>query len=132
GERFIEFLNLIVFSACVGALNGERAVVYVRSGCNSGGRGMAHSIRRVVFGFMLLQGTHTLHGEQRVLGAAVALFANAALLAPEVAVDGIALRHFVVAEALLEAHPAAIAEFTEQAQHLPLNIGGGLLGGVAE
>src|ERR1700690_1458529 len=86
----------------------------------------------MVLRFMLLSRTHTLHGQQRVLRTAVALFPNAGFLAPEVAVNSVALRHFVVAEALLEAHPSAIAEFTQQAQHFPLDVGGGLLGRVAE
>src|SRR5271167_2434169 len=82
--------------------------------------------------FVFLRGTHALHGEQRVLRTPVALFANAGLLAPQVAVDGITLRHFVVAEALLEAHPPAVAELAQQAQHLPLDIRGRFLGRVAE
>src|ERR1700674_514738 len=86
----------------------------------------------MVLRFMFLSGTHPLHREQRVLGTTVPFFANAALLAPQVAVDGVALRHFVVAEALLEAHPSAITELAQQAQHLPLDIGGRLLGRIAE
>ena len=92
----------------------------------------AQSVYRMVLRFMFLRGTHALHGEQRILRTAVAFFANAALLAPQVAVDGVALRHFVVAEALLEAHPPAVAELAQQAQHLPLDIRGRLLGRIAE
>src|SRR5580658_7072011 len=83
-------------------------------------------------GLMFLGWSHTLHGKQRVLRTPVALFANASLFAPQVAVDGIALRHFVITEALLKAHSSTVAELTQQAQHLPLDIRGRLLGGVAE
>src|SRR5579872_6211529 len=81
---------------------------------------------------MLLDGTHTLHGQKRVLRATIALFTNARLLPPQVAVDSVALRHFVVAKALLETHPSAIAELAQQAQDFPLDIGGWLLGRIAE
>ena len=75
---------------------------------------------------------HSLHGEQRVLGTAVAFFANPVLLPPQIAVDGVALRDFVVAEALGKAHPAAIAEFAQQGEHLPFDIRGRTLGRIAE
>src|SRR5580704_9612421 len=81
---------------------------------------------------MFLRRTHTLHREQRVLRTPIALFANASLLAPQVAIDRIALRHFVVAETLLEAHPSAIAELAQHAQHFPLDIRRRLFGWVAE
>ena len=105
----------------------------LRGGDCSGGRcSTAQSVYRMVLRFVFLHGTYALHGEQRVLGTPVALFANAAFLAPQVAINGITLRHFVVAEALLKAHPSAVAELAQQAQHLPLDIRGRLLGGVAE
>src|SRR5580692_9196392 len=76
--------------------------------------------------------THTLDGEQRVLRTAIPLFTNSTLLAPQVAINGVPLRHFVVAKALLEVHAAAVAELAQQAEHLPLDVGGGLFGRVAE
>jgi hypothetical protein len=74
----------------------------------------------------------SLHGEQRILRAAVAFFADARLLAPQVAVNGVALGHFVVAVALGEVHASAIGEFAQQAQYLPLDVSGRALGRIAE
>src|SRR5580693_1979282 len=76
--------------------------------------------------------THSLHGKQRVLRTPVALLANATFLSPQVAIDSIALCHFVVPEALLKAHPSAVTKLAQHAEHLPLDIRGGFLGGVAE
>src|SRR3979490_788305 len=67
---------------------------------------------------------YALHGQQGILGTPVSLFANAGLLAPEIAVDGIALRHFVVAETLGEVHASAVGKLPQQAQHLPLDVSG--------
>ncbi len=75
---------------------------------------------------------NSLHGEQRILRAAVAFFANAGLLAPQIAVDGVALSHFVVAVALGKAHASAVGKFAQQGEHLPLDIGGRPLGRIAE
>src|SRR6185295_19472061 len=91
---------------------------------------MAYSVN-FVLGLMLLH-PHTLDREQRVLGTAVAFFTNAVLLAPQIAVNGIALRDFVVAEALRKAHAPAVAEFAQQGKHLPLHLRGGALGRIAE
>src|SRR5260370_42369497 len=74
--------------------------------------------------FMSLFRAHALHGERRMRRAACAFFADARLLAPQVAVDGIALRHLVVAEALCEVHATAIGKFTQQGEPLPLDVGG--------
>src|ERR1700686_1105563 len=82
--------------------------------------------------FVLLLRAYALHGKERVLRATVAFFANARLLAPQVAVDGIALGHFVVAKTLRETHASAVGKFAQQGEHLPLDIGGRALGGIAE
>src|ERR1022692_3624378 len=83
-------------------------------------------------GLMLLFGAHSLHRKKCILRTAVAFFANAGLLAPQVAIDGIALRHFVVAVALGKAHASAVGKLAQQREHLPFNVGGRPLGGIAE
>ncbi len=50
-----------------------------------------------------------------ILRTAIAFFADAGLLAPQVAVNGIALGHFVVAVALGEVHAAAVGKLAQQA-----------------
>ena len=92
--------------------------------------GMAYAVD-FVFRLVFFR-AHSLHGEQRVLRTAVAFFTDAVLLAPQIAVDGIALRDFVVAEALGKTHAAAVAEFAQQGEHLPLDVGRRSLGRVAE
>src|SRR5580704_18369876 len=82
--------------------------------------------------FISFYRTNSLHRKQRVLRTPVAFLANAAFFAPQVAVDGITLRHFVVAETLRKGQPPAVAEFAQQTQNLPLHVGGRFLGGVAE
>ncbi len=74
----------------------------------------------------------SLNGEQRILRAAIAFFTDAALLAPEIALDRIALRHFVVTIALGEAHPRAVAEFADQGKDFPLHVGGWSFRGIIE
>src|SRR3984957_9432138 len=92
---------------------------------------MTEPINRMM-GLMFLLGTYSLNGEQRVLRAAIAFFADARLLAPQVAVDGVALGHFVVAKALGKTHASAIGKFAQQGEHLPLDVSGRPLGRVAE
>ena len=75
---------------------------------------------------------NALHGEKGILGPAVTFFTNAVLLTPKIAIDGVALRDFVVTEALRETHASAVTEFAQQGQYFPLNIGRGSLGGIAE
>ncbi len=93
---------------------------------------MADSIYRMVLGLVFWRGANTLHGEDGVLRAAVAFFANTHLLAPQIAVDGVALGHFVVAIALRKAHAPAVAELADEVRHLPLDFGGRALGRVVE
>ena len=81
---------------------------------------------------MLLFGANSLHAEECILRAAVALFADARLLAPQIAVNSVALSHFVIAETLGEAHASTIGKLAQQGEHLPLDISGGPLGRVAE
>ena len=81
---------------------------------------------------LFFRDANTLHREQGVLRTAVSFFADARLLAPKVAVEGIALRHLVIAVALREIHAAAVGEFAQQAEHLPLHVGGWTLGRIAE
>src|SRR5580765_2377829 len=94
---------------------------------------MAYAIDRVMLSFVFVFGdANSLYGKQCVLWATVAFFADAGLLAPEVAVDGVALCHFVVAVALGEVHAAAVGKFPEQAEHLPLDVSRRTLGRIAE
>jgi hypothetical protein len=75
---------------------------------------------------------HALHGEKGVLWATVSFFTNPRLFSPKIAVDGVALRHFVVAIALGEIHTAAIGEFPQQREDLPLDISGRAFGRITE
>src|ERR1700682_4593152 len=94
---------------------------------------MGHAIYGVVLGLVfVLCDSNSLHGKKGILGAAVAFLADAGLLAPEVAVNSVALGHFVVAITLGEVHAAAVGELTQQAQYLPLDIGGRAFSRVAE
>src|SRR2546430_14335906 len=85
---------------------------------------MADTVNWMRLRLGLVTSSHPLHRKQCVLGTAVAFFADAAFLAPKIAIDGVALRHFVVAIALGEVHLAAVTKLAQQAQHLPFNIGG--------
>src|SRR5262249_11400966 len=82
---------------------------------------MPHSIHGMSRLMFLL--AHSLHGKQRILGPAIAFFANSALLAPEIAVDRVALRHFVISITLRQVHLAAVRELPKQVQNLPFDIG---------
>ncbi len=73
---------------------------------------------------MLFRDAHALHRQDRILRAAIAFFPNANFLPPEIAVNGIPLRHFVVAIALGKAHAVAITELANEGQHLPLDVRG--------
>jgi hypothetical protein len=75
---------------------------------------------------------NTLYGKQGILRAAIAFFTNAGFFAPQVALNGIALGHFVVTVALREAHAAAVGKLAYEGYHLPLHVGGWALGGIAE
>src|SRR5208282_3600714 len=94
---------------------------------------MTYSIHRVVRRFVLVfRHSNSLHREQSVLRAAIAFFADTRLLAPQVAVNGVTLGHFVVTVTLGEVHAAAVGELAQHAQHLPLNVSGRALLRVAE
>src|SRR5581483_11074154 len=82
---------------------------------------------RLVFLF-----SNPLYGKECILGTTISFFANAALLAPEIAVDGVTLGHFVVAITLRETHFSAIAEFAQGVQNSPLDVGRRPLRGIAE
>src|SRR4029077_14915465 len=85
------------------------------------------------FVFLLVLGwPDSLDGENRILRSSVSFLANASLLPPKVAVDGVALRQLVIAKALREAHSSAIAEFAQQAEHFPFDVGGPFLRRVTE
>src|SRR5271157_2209296 len=85
-----------------------------------------------MFRLAFLGGADALHRENGILRAAVAFLANAHLFSPEIAVDGVTLRHFVVTETLGKAHACSVAEFAEEGEHLPLDVGGRALGRVVE
>src|SRR5947209_10914471 len=86
----------------------------------------------MVLRLVLIFFAYSLDRENRVLRTAVSFFPDAGLLAPEIAVNRIALRHFVVAIALGEIHASAIGEFPQHRQHLPLDVGGRTLLRIAE
>jgi len=102
------------------------------AGAGGTGGGMAEAIDGMVLGLVLFFGAHALHGEKRILRAAIAFLADTGLLAPQIAVDGVALRHFVITVTLGKTHAAAVGEFAQQGEYLPLDIGGRTLGRVAE
>src|SRR6266496_2981328 len=80
---------------------------------------MGDAIDRMMLSFVFIfRDANSLNGKNRVLRATIALLADAGLLAPEVAVDGVALRHFVVTIALREIHATAVRKFAEQAEQL--------------
>src|SRR5581483_5014958 len=81
---------------------------------------------------LVLLFTDTLHREQSILRTAVAFFANAALLAPEVAVNRITLGHFVITKTLVELHAAAVGKFAQQREYLPFQVGRRLFLRIAE
>src|SRR5581483_9210176 len=75
---------------------------------------------------------NSLYGEQSILRAAITLFANAGFLAPQITVDRITLRHFVVAIALGKVHASAVGKFAKKSDHLPLDVRGRALGRITE
>ena len=82
--------------------------------------------------FALFADAHALHRKQRILRPAIALFANPHLLAPQVALNRVALRHLVVLEALRKTQPRAVAELANEREHLPFDVGGRPFGGIVE
>src|SRR5436190_1139883 len=87
---------------------------------------MAHAVN-LMFRNVLL-GPDALHRQQRILWTPIAFFANPRFFAPQIAVNRVALRDFVIAETLGKAHPAAtIRELAQHCQYLPLQVGWRLL-----
>src|ERR1039458_4336520 len=82
------------------------------------------AIHRTMLRFVLFVGAHALHREERILRPAVALFANPHLLAPQVGLNRVPLRHLVVLEALRKTQARAIAELANQREHLPFHVRG--------
>src|SRR5258708_5496967 len=123
-QRDKQLFNLLALRPRIGAVDhdGSSRCLVV---------GMAQAInfvrRRVVF----LE-SHSRNRKQRVLGAAVSFFANAPLLAPQIAVNCIALRDRVITETLRKTHVGAVGELAQQGQHLPLQIRGRFLLRIAE
>src|SRR5215469_6175609 len=97
----------------------------------SAGR-VAHAVSVMMMRFVLLLFANTLNGEDRVLWAAVALFPDTGFLAPEIAVNGVALRYLVVAIALGETHASPVGELAQKSHDLPLDIRWRTLLGIAE
>ena len=85
----------------------------------------------MVSGFML-PFAHSLNREQSILRPAIAFFANAALLAPKIAINRVPLGHLVVAVALRKVHFGAVGELAEQVQYFPLKVVWRTLGRIAE
>src|SRR6266496_1842991 len=89
----VEAFYLLTFTI-IDAVESKRLRACARRGCG----GMAHSVslmmlRLVLFGI----DAHPLHRQQGILGTAISFLANAGFLAPEIAINGVTLRHFVVA-----------------------------------
>src|SRR5205807_10005583 len=109
---------------------GNRTLVKVRCVGGCGSTRLPDSVNFVLWFMFLL--AHALDREQRILRPSVALFANSAFLAPQIAINSITLSHFVVAKTLSETHAAAITEFAEQTEDLPLDVRGRLLAWIAK
>src|ERR1700757_2897620 len=109
-EGVVEALDLLVFRL-VYAVERERLR---RGASGSCGCGMAHAVNGMVLRLVLVFGdADSLDRKQGVLRTAVAFLADAGLLAPQVAVDGVALGHFVVAIALGEIHASTIGKLPQ-------------------
>src|SRR5579864_2540119 len=130
-QRVVEAFHLLALVLIYAVQReGLRMGVFWRG--SRGGGGVANAIRLRVLGLVFFLGPDALNRKKGILRAAVAFFANAGLLAPEVGVDRVTLRHFVVAEALGEIHASAVGELAQQREHLPLDVAWRLLGGIAE
>src|SRR5438046_10201892 len=129
-QRPIKLEYLLVLGAHVGALHRKRSLFNGWCGGRCGSTRLPDSVN-FVLGFMFLL-AHALDRKQCILRPPVALFANSAFLAPQITINGITLRHFVVAKTLGETHAAAITEFAEQTENLPLDIRRRLLARIAK
>src|SRR5579864_3119950 len=126
-QSVVEALNLLAL-ALVDAVKRKRLRSRRGRRC-----GVADTINVMVLRLQFLFGdAHSLNRQQGILRAAIAFFADARLLAPQIAVHGVTLGNFVVAVALREAHAATVGKLPQQGQHLPLDIGGRPLGRIAE
>src|SRR5580658_11381854 len=106
-----------------------------RAGCCFGIRrlcGPRKPISLVVLRLTPFAVAHALHRQHRIVRTAIALLADAHLFTPEVALNGVALRHLVVTVTLLETHPRAIAELAQQRVDLPLNVSRRTFGRIIE
>src|SRR2546430_12478954 len=101
-KHLVELLYQIVFGVSIRPFHGEGLLF----GCL-----VSHSVY-FVFWLMLLR-TNSLHREQCILGTTVAFLTDAGFLSPQIAIDGIALGNFVIAEPLRETHSRPIAEFAQ-------------------
>src|ERR1700722_16343361 len=126
-QRVVEALHLLALGL-VYMMQGKR----LRSGRRRCRRRMTQPVDRIVLRLVLHFGPYSLHRKKRVLRAAIAFFADAGFLAPQIAVNRIALRHFVVAVALREAHASAVGKLPQQREYLPLDVGGRALGRITE
>src|SRR5207302_6947428 len=101
-KHFVKLLYLILFRVSIRPFHGERLLFRCF---------VSHSVYFVLW-LMLLR-TNTLHREQCILGTTVAFLTYASFLSPQIAIDGIALGNFVIAEPLRETHSRPIAEFAQ-------------------
>jgi hypothetical protein len=81
---------------------------------------------------VLLEGPHTLDGEQGILRTPVTLLLDPEFLLPEAVENSELLLNGVELEALTEAHLATVAVLLEQGLNAPLEVGWRLLGASAE
>src|ERR1035437_6371614 len=126
GQRLVKRFDLCPLSRRARALYRERRIAsWIGSrGLFALGVSFAlEAIHRTMLRFVLFVCAHALHREQRILRPAVALFANPHLLAPQVGLNRVALRHLVVLETLRKTQPRAIAELANQREHFPFHVG---------
>ena len=83
---------------------------------------VTHAIH-LVLGLVLFR-SKSLDRKDRIYWATIPFFPDARFLAPQIAVNGIALRYLVVPKALRKAHAAAaIGELAQCGKHLPFKVG---------
>src|ERR1035437_3886372 len=124
GQRLVKRFDLRTFGRRARALHREKLIapwIGSRSLSALGVSFALEAIHRTMLRFVLFVGAHALHREERILRPAVALFANPHLLAPQVGLNRVPLRHLVVLEALRKTQARAIADLANQRERLPFH-----------
>src|SRR6202158_1106685 len=109
GKCPVEGFDLLPLGRRTRALYRKRLIHPRRRGARS--LGVAdQAICRMMLRCPLFVDAYALHRQERILWPPIALFANPHFLAPQVALNRVALRHLVVLKALRKTQPPAIAE----------------------